>query len=103
MVWTIRNSLNRWCLRSLMENGESPVCDHLRKFDEASAIVVQPPKGRPPLMNACIAPHCDSWNPVDDCSGVCQIFQRARMAMHKKSTDEEPTAAIPTTPLPSET
>ncbi|MFC5302928.1 hypothetical protein [Azospira restricta] len=72
MAWTTRNSLNRWCLRSLHENSASPLPDLLGDADAGvAALARQRHKGRPPLMNSCVAPHCDAWRPLDAERGIC--------------------------------
>jgi hypothetical protein len=74
MAWTTRNSLNRWCLRSLIDNADSP----LYKLQPDSAGIKAPHKGVPPLMNACIAPYCDAWAPLDDERGVCLFCKKLK-------------------------
>ena len=75
MAWTTRNSLNRWCLRSLHENCELPLHHLLQDSTGIAALPQQRCKGKPPLMNSCIAPYCDAWSPIDAERGIC-LFRK---------------------------
>ena len=80
MAWTTKNSLNRWCLRTLQEGTQSPLHNHLHTKLGLALLAHPRCKGRPPLQNACIAPHCDKWVAIDGEQGYCE----ARRALVKK-------------------
>ena len=84
MAWTTNNSLNRWCLRSLHENSDSPLQNILNRQDGLATLTLHRHKGRPPLMNSCIAPHCDAWSPLDEQRGVCLFRQRVKATINGK-------------------
>lgn len=78
MAWTTRNSLNRWCLRSLHENCDSPLHNLLHESAGIATLSLQRHKGPPPLMNSCIAPHCDAWSPLDAEHGICLFREKVK-------------------------
>lgn len=84
MAWTTRNSLNRWCLRSLQEKSDSPLHNLLHEIGGLATLSLQRHKGPPPLMNSCIAPHCDAWSPLDEQRGVCLFRERVKAKVCKK-------------------
>jgi len=83
MAWTVKNSLNRWCLRTLREGTES----HLHNFlyEKAGLQLLQHSrcKGRPPLQNACIGDNCQLWNSLSIEHGFCQHRQALKDDLRK--------------------
>lgn len=78
MAWITRNSLNRWCLRSLHDDSRSLPNGPRPDTPDIATLTRQPHKGRPPLMNSCIAPHCDDWRPLDAEHGVCMFREKVK-------------------------
>ena len=81
MPLTVKNCLNRWCLRTAESGTAVNFINLIRKkhgMDSVGASL----KGRPPLLSACIAPHCDHWEAIDDKTGHCLI---RRMLKSKKA------------------
>lgn len=83
MAWTTQNSLNRWCLRSLHENSDSPLHNLLHAGAGIAVLRQHRHKGPPPLMNACIAPHCDAWRPESELRGVCAFREKLRQSVRR--------------------
>ena len=78
MAWTIRNSLNRWCLRSLLEDSSAPLERLIDDRDSISELCLKRCKGLPPLKNSCIAPHCDAWSSIDEERGICMFREHLK-------------------------
>lgn len=72
MSLTVKNCLNRWCLRSAHGGGAIGLVRLIRehRMDDMPAFDL---KGRPPARLACIAPYCDHWEAIDADHGRCLI------------------------------
>jgi hypothetical protein len=79
MSLTVKNCLNRWCLRSAHTGGAVGFIKllHQERVSEATRTKL---KGRPPLRLACIAPYCHHWEVVDAERGNCLIRCLVRSA-----------------------
>lgn len=75
MTWMTKTSLNRWCLRTLREACDSLLHRHLHGQFGTDLLSHPRQQGRPPLRNACIAPHCPYWEATDDEHGICRYRQ----------------------------
>lgn len=76
MVWMLKNSLNRWCLRTLQQGTGSPLHNFMHEQAGMSLLQHARCKGRPPLQHACIGDHCQQWFSVSSERGVC-VFREA--------------------------
>ena len=72
MSLTVKNCLNRWCLRSAHGGGAVGL---VRALHEARmhAVAETDCRGRPPARLACIAPYCHHWEAIDAEHGNCLI------------------------------
>lgn len=72
MSLTVKNCLNRWCLRSAHGGGAIGLVRLIRedRMDDMPAVDL---KRRPPARLACIAPYCDHWETIDADHGTCLI------------------------------
>ena len=71
MAWTLKNRLNRWCLRTLQKGTGSPLHNLIHEKVGMSLLQHGRCKGRPPLQNACIGDHCAHWSRISDEQGIC--------------------------------
>lgn len=79
MSLTIKNCLNRWCLRSVHGGGAVGFINllrHQRVHDAARDDLT----GRPPARLACIAPYCHHWEAIDAERGNCLIRSMLKLA-----------------------
>lgn len=72
MSLTVKNCLNRWCLRSAHGGGAVGLVRLMREERMHDMPQVEP-KGKPPARLACIAPYCEHWEVIDAEHGVCLI------------------------------
>lgn len=72
MSLTVKNCLNRWCLRSAHGGGAIGLVRLLRegRMHDMPEVDLN---GRPPARLACIAPYCDHWEVIDAEHGNCLI------------------------------
>jgi hypothetical protein len=78
MSLTVKNCLNRWCLRTTAGGRIPEFINRLGQMDESPSDWGKHVKGRPPLIQACIAPHCDHWEAIDEEHGHCLIRRMLR-------------------------
>lgn len=73
MPLTVKNSLNRWCPRSLSSRGAIGFITGFYEQEE------QEQQGCPPPPMACIAPHCHHWEAIDEEHGTCLLRVMLKM------------------------
>jgi len=86
MAWTLKNRLNRWCLRTLQRNTGSSLHNLIHEQAGVGLLAHGRCKGRPPLQNACIGDHCEQWVSLGSERGICE-FREALRAKIKSSAD----------------
>lgn len=78
MAWTLKNSLNRWCLRTLQQGTGSPLHNLIHEQAGINLLHLARCKGRPPLQNACIGDHCEHWSSISVEQGTCAFHEALR-------------------------
>jgi hypothetical protein len=86
MAWTLKNRLNRWCLRTLQSNTGSLLHNLIHVQAGMGLLQHNRCKGRPPLQNACIGDYCERWVSIDAEQGFCELRQTLKEGI-KSSSD----------------